>query len=263
MRRWTAVLGKVIGIIIAIGVLVTAPDWLVAVMAAIIVVAFLPLPGAAERKARVHRFHDAERAWNEAFRAAESALSVDVLLRKRRDLERLRSSYETCEPERQKELAALTQNARALQLQHYLERYLIRAHAIPDIGAQRKATLAAWGIHTAADVSPQRLATVHGFGPTLRSRLMAWRLGIEAQFVFDAARAVPQQEIDALEYRWRRRRADLEAQIRAGAAEARRANQAIRQRRVTIANELAAPARAWAQASADLEAANARWRSGK
>jgi DNA-binding helix-hairpin-helix protein with protein kinase domain len=253
VRRRVAAVTKVAGVLLLIGSGVVLTDLLLLMAIAAVILAVVPLPGGTERKQRSARLRDAESAWIGAYRAAEDALSVQPLLRKRKDLQQLKDTYESIDAEKRNELAKLTQNAREIQLQHYLEHHLIRAHKIPDIGAQRKATLAAWGIDTAADVSWQSVGAVQGFGPMLQARLMAWRHDIESRFVFDVKRAIPQPDVDAVEYRWRRRKTDLEQQLRAGAEEARRTNQYIRQRRLAIAKDLESPARAWAQASADVD----------
>jgi DNA-binding helix-hairpin-helix protein with protein kinase domain len=252
-RRRMTLAVKIVSVFVFGGIAVASPSWMLIFVAAAVAMAMCPLPGAAERKARLTRLHEAERAWNAAYKAAESAVSVEPLLRKRLELQRLKAAYQALDGEKQNELAKMTQNAREIQLTHYLERHLIRVHDIPDIGPKRKATLAAWGIDTAADITWQSVAAVQGFGPSLQARLLAWRGWIESRFVFDATRAVPQQDLDAINYRWRRRKADLEQQLRTGADEARRANAAIRQRRQAIAKELQRPAREWAQAAADVE----------
>jgi DNA-binding helix-hairpin-helix protein with protein kinase domain len=253
VRRWMAAVGKIVAALGLVGVGIAWPALTMMVVAGIVLIAVLPLPGAAERKRRMAAFQAAEREWLAAYRTAEGALSVDPLLRKRLELQRLKTTYENADKELQNELATLAQSAREIQLQHFLERHSIRTHDIPDIGPKRKATLAAWGIDTAADITWQSVAAVQGFGPALQSRLMAWRASLESRFVFDTKRAIPQQDLDAVEYRWRRRKTDLEQQLRVGAEEARRIHQGIRQRRQTIAKELGSPARRWAQTRADLE----------
>lgn len=255
-RRAAAVAAKTIGIATFCMALLEAPQMFVLMVGAIIVVTLLPTPGGAERRRRQAALREAERLWAEAYKAAERELSVDPLLRLRLEMQRLRKTYESVEAEKQAELAKMMANAREIQLQHHLEHNLIRNHSIPGIGPQRKATLAAWGIDSAADVSYQSLAVVQGFGPALQSRLMAWRALVEARFVFDPKRAIPQQDITAVEYRWARRKSDLEQQLRAGAENARRLNRSIRERRESIATGLTEPARQWAQARADVDVIN-------
>ncbi|MBV9497045.1 MAG: hypothetical protein JOZ54_22595, partial [Acidobacteria bacterium] len=148
----------------------------------------------------------------------------------------------------------LTQSARDIQLQHFLEQFLIRFADIPDIGPKRKATLAAYGIDSADDLSWAALSRVPKFGDALKSRLLAWRTLLERRFVFNPKEAVPQRDLDALDYRWRRAKDDLSQRLRVGSQEAARLNEAIRKSRASVAQQLEAPARRWAQACADLEA---------
>jgi DNA-binding helix-hairpin-helix protein with protein kinase domain len=251
-RRMT-VLAKIAGIAALSGAAWLWTPTIGIMLAAIVVIAVLPLPGGGERKRRRAALREAERAWHEAYRAAEAAVSVEPLLRKRAELQRLKEAYDALPAEKQKELTALTQNARAIQLHHFLEQQLIRKQTIPGLGPKRKATLAAWGIETAADVTAGALAAIHGFGPSLQATLLAWRRTVESQFVFDAKRAIPQQELDAFAYRWHRRTADLEQQLRTGRDVTRGINMAIRQRRQSTAAELEPFARAWAQRRADLD----------
>ncbi|MBV9069881.1 MAG: hypothetical protein JO231_14305 [Acidobacteria bacterium] len=221
---------------------------------AVIFIIALPLPGAAERRRRLKRVREFEEAWTQAYRRAEAEVSLEPLLVKHDELRRLRTAYEALPARRQAELQEMTLNAQAIQLQRYLQHQLIRSHSISDIGPKRKATLAMWGIATAADVTIQSLAPVQGFGPTLKTKLLAWRAVLERRFVFNAKEAIPKPDRDAFEYRWQRRKLDLEQQLSAGAEHARRINSLIRQRRVALAKALEAPALDWAQARADLEA---------
>ena len=211
------------------------------------------VPGAGERR-RAKRLREVEEAWAEAYRRAEMQVSLEPLLAQQAELQRVRAAYEALSVQRQAELLEMTRNARAIQLQRYLQQQLIRTHSISDIGPKRKATLAMWGIVTAADVTVQALAPVQGFGPALKTTLVGWRQALEQRFVFNINEAVPKPDRDAFEYRWQRRRLDLERQLRARAEQARRINASIRQRRAAVAKALEGPATDWAQARADLDA---------
>lgn len=255
-RRRMAI-GAKAAIALLLGVItVVNPLWVALTIIACVVVIALPLPGSEERKRRLARFHAAERAWLDAYKSAEREITVEPLLRKRAGLQAIRKSYEALNIEKQAELEKMKSQARDLQLYRYLDQHQIRKHSIPDIGVKRKATLAAWGIDTAADITFQSIATVQGFGPTLRARLFAWRALLESKFVFDSKHAIPQQDLDAFEYRWNRRKLELQQHLRSGAEEVRRINQAICRRRQTIADELLPVARNWSQARADLEVIN-------
>jgi DNA-binding helix-hairpin-helix protein with protein kinase domain len=253
-RRRTAIFAKVTAVPVLIGAATMFPGWIGLCVLLLLVVMLLPFPGAAERKRRQVRFREAERAWVDTYARCERDVSVAPLQARRAALAGLKNLYDALPAQKQSELGSMTANARSIQMQRYLEQEFIRNHSIPDVGPKRKATLAMWGIVTAADVSWQSLARVQGFGPTLQRRLIAWRATLESRFVFDLKRAIPQQDLDAFEYRWQRRKIDLEQQLHAGAAEARHINECIRQRRGLVAKELEMPARAWAQARAAVDA---------
>lgn len=244
---------------IAAGLLVSAfilTEWTALVLVLIVVVMVLPMPGRAERARRTRRLREAERGWGDAYARGERELSIEPLKRKRAELERLKHEYGAADAQKQNELAAMAVNARQIQLQRYLEQQFIRDHRIADIGPGRKGTLACWGIFTAADVNYRAVSAVQGFGPVLRGRLLNWRAQVEWRFVFDVQRAIPRQDLDALEYRWTRRKRELEGQLRTGAEETIRLNATIRRRRQTILADLYPVAREWAQAAADLGALN-------
>lgn len=253
-QRTNAVATKIVSVFVLIGAAFIFPNWFVAFVLAFFIIVAFPLPGAAERKRLLERFREVEKTWMAAYADAEREVSLDPLLAKHREFQQIKSAYEALGAQKQSELLKMTQNARAIQLQRYLEQQLIRSHAISDVGPKRKATLAMWGIATAADVTIQSLARVQGFGPTLKTRLLSWRMSLEATFSFDATHAIPKLDLEAFEYRWQRRRTDLEQQLCAGAEQARRVNASIRQRRAVVAKALEAPARDWAQARADLDA---------
>lgn len=231
-------------------------NWAPLIVPLMVVVMLCPMPGRAERRRRVRKLRDAQRAWRYAYARGEKELSIDPLKRKRTELDQVRHEYEMTDRQKQEELAALAANAKQSQLQRYLERQFIRDHRIADIGLGRKGTLANWGIVTAADVTFGTLRAVQGFGPVLRSKMMAWRAQVEARFVFDSRHAIPPSDLSALEYRWMRRKRELEVRLSAGAAEAHRLNATITRRRESILPELDPVAREWAQAAADVDAIN-------
>lgn len=77
-------------------------------------------------------------------------------------------------------LAAGRAGAEAEAWRMYLSRFAVADAAIPGVGTRRKATLAGYGVQTAADVTAQTLARVPGFGPQLTADLLAWRARLEA-----------------------------------------------------------------------------------
>jgi DNA-binding helix-hairpin-helix protein with protein kinase domain len=68
----------------------------------------------------------------------------------------------------------------------FLDRFLIRRASIPGIGAGKTATLASFGIETAADITASAVRAVPGFGEALTAKMLAWRQGHEGKFRYNA-----------------------------------------------------------------------------
>jgi DNA-binding helix-hairpin-helix protein with protein kinase domain len=68
----------------------------------------------------------------------------------------------------------------------FLDRFLIRRASIPGIGAGKTATLASFGIETAADITASTVRAVPGFGEALTAKMLAWRQGHEGKFRYSA-----------------------------------------------------------------------------
>lgn len=71
---------------------------------------------------------------------------------------------------------------RRQRLNEHLEQCLIAHASIPDIGPSRKATLASFGVETAADVDVAAITRIPGFGPRLTDRMLDWRRACESMF---------------------------------------------------------------------------------
>jgi hypothetical protein len=151
----------------------------------------------------------AQEAWtqqssNRSF--AEIKSQVDILIRSLSDLP----------DEERRELQLLERKKLESQLTQYLERFLIAKSKIRKIGAGRKATLASFGVETAADLNQQKLFEIQGFGPTLVTALMTWRQGILTKFVFNPNEPINQRELTALRIKIASRKGALEGKIRSG-----------------------------------------------
>ncbi|WP_025856746.1 topoisomerase DNA-binding C4 zinc finger domain-containing protein [Pseudomonas sp. CHM02] len=68
----------------------------------------------------------------------------------------------------------------------FLDRFLIRRASIPGIGAGKTATLASFGIESAADITASAVRAVPGFGEALTAKMLAWRQGHEGKFRYNA-----------------------------------------------------------------------------
>jgi DNA-binding helix-hairpin-helix protein with protein kinase domain len=167
-------------------------------------------------------------------------------------LEGTRSHYTRFDSDFQAELKTLHERRRDAQLRRHLERFAIDEAGIKGIGPGRAATLASFGIETAADVGAGSLDPVPGFGPALTKRLVGWRAGLTLHFVFDANEGIHPQDLADLKQRYAARRTELERALQEGAALLQRIRTETlqyRQNTTPLANQFRAEL---AQAEADL-----------
>ena len=170
---------------------------------------------------------DAE-AFREAFAKAEEALQreLDAFVGRngltevatvRRDLNATISSYRRIDGDLEQELMELKFTREARQRAAFLDLWSIRSANISGIGPARKATLASFGIETAADVTRSAVARVPGFGDVMTRTLLDWRRGHESRFRYDPARnAQDIADEGRLRTRFDSRKSGLEATIRNG-----------------------------------------------
>lgn len=71
------------------------------------------------------------------------------------------------------------------QRKAFLDRRLIAQADIPRVGAARAATLASFGVESAADVTRAAIIGVPGFGDELAGAIVAWRDRVARSFVLD------------------------------------------------------------------------------
>lgn len=195
----------------------------------------------------IQTWADLNRQWNE--RAGNEAF-----LRKRAELNQLKAKWEGMPGERLQRLDQLKRNHRQLQLEAYLDRFEIAAAKIESVGAGRKQTLESYGIETALDVTQQALFSVPGFGPKTNQKLLRWRAGIEARFIFNASLPVDPREIQKVEASVLKDRTDLEGKLRQGLQELRQIAAQVLSVRQHMRDQLARAHDAKLQADADLKA---------
>jgi DNA-binding helix-hairpin-helix protein with protein kinase domain len=171
---------------------------------------------------------------------------------KRRDLERARDEYLALPTRRQQSLQQIQTDPRYRQLQRFLDRYPVSAARIAGVGPGREATLRSYGIETAADVTPEALAAVPGFGPALTSQLIAWHQQLSRSFVYDPTRGVDPRDVADLENDLRARKHRLEQSLQNGAAELRQLAQEALTRRQSLRTEIERALTEVVRAEADL-----------
>jgi DNA-binding helix-hairpin-helix protein with protein kinase domain len=175
-----------------------------------------PLRAEAERRRQAHRgaewaFTEAEKEWQAA--ADRIVRSFDD---KKASLEGARSSHQALDGEYQRQRLHLQNRAKELQLQDFLDKQLIEDAKIEQIAEGLKTILRSFGIETALDIEENAILNIKGFGPARTEKLLAWRRLKEQAFAFDPVRGVPLHELQGLEQKYRPRRNQLEADLRAG-----------------------------------------------
>lgn len=101
----------------------------------------------------------------------------------------------------------LRSELRGKQLRRYLEKHRIADATIPGIGPGRKSLFLACGIEDASDVSPW--ISINGFGPKLKSNLLAWRNLVEQGFVFNPNETPHPADIRAVDQQIEQKKAAL------------------------------------------------------
>src|SRR5262249_36017855 len=119
--------------------------------------------------------------------------------------------------EQRRSLAELEVKKRELQLARFLDRFRIADAKIRKIGSGRKATLASYGIETAADVDRVRIQSIQGFVGALADNFIPWRDGLARPFVFNPAEPLNPRDVAALKARIVQKRQDVEKKLRVSA----------------------------------------------
>jgi len=172
-----------------------------------------------ERGTRADRLRNAE-AKIEAIRKNWEIIVTSVrddYNRKYARLREARSEYEQLQDKFNSDYQQLLANRHAIQLKDFLSQVLISAASIPGVGKTRKALLAFHGIETAQDISESLLADIPGIGRVIIRELVVWRDRIAGGFVFDARKAIPQQELRSLHMRYHVPRRRLQQELSNGA----------------------------------------------
>jgi DNA-binding helix-hairpin-helix protein with protein kinase domain len=255
-RVWAARLtglGALLGIVLALfGV--AGAGW-AAVVLGVLWLGFTP-SGAQKKEieARRNALKDAERQRQQAEERWHTLTrtTLNQFHGKSDEMVNLRAEYAGLAEERRQGLSQLHANRQSVQLRRYLERFHLDRADIRGIGAGRKATLASYGIETAADITPGAIMAIPGFGPSLSSSLVAWRRSRERGFRFNPSEGVSPAEIAALDRGLDSKRRSLVQQLSTGAHDLRRIVGQAEPQRQGLQQELQRAAQAVANAKANL-----------
>ncbi len=198
----------------------------------------------------------ARREWVELRATWQQQASEQPFLTALHTLETLRDRYRRLPDELQRDLQKLDADQRQVQLQTFLEGYFIDTAQIPGIGVTDRMALESYGIETAADVTPEALKVVPGFGQRLgRQRaaaLLGWRQALEQQFRYDPRQGVSPTAIANLRQQYVQQQLAIERELLAGPDELTKLRVEILKQRAQINIALIRQAVREAQAQADL-----------
>jgi DNA-binding helix-hairpin-helix protein with protein kinase domain len=194
-------------------------------------------------------------SWHATISAADAQQRAYLKeLRAARDqIEKLRARHDA-------DLRKLSRDVWQRQLNAYLQTQFISDARIYGLGPGRAATLASYGVETAADVEYNRVLGIPGMGPSATNDLCAWRSGLERQFHGNRSQGVPPAERQALLLKYVQVRQQLERKLRGGPARLAEINATLEARLMELARQVEAAYVAMAQAYADVEAMSRRER---
>lgn len=191
-------------------------------------------------------------------REAETAflqrIGLTELYGVRDDLEAWIVQYRQLDANLNHDLAHLRSTRETRQRDAYLDRFPIRAAKISGIGPAKTATLASFGIETAADVTTGAVMAVPGFGEATTAKMIAWRRTHETRFRYDPAPSASDvQAENAVRSASAVKRADLQSKINSGLAALQSGPQRVVMRAKTIDQPLMAALGERARAAHNLQ----------
>jgi DNA-binding helix-hairpin-helix protein with protein kinase domain len=223
-RRWAYAAGAaafVAGVVTTIVVGVPILSTFVLLTALGLAALFRP-DARAEMAKRNRRYKEAKHAyasvakeWSRAARNTRFIEAREHLVHVKRQLQEQKARYKS-------ELTGLGKRRARKELEAFLERHVIAAHHIADIGKKTQALLLSFGIETAADVTDAKLARVPTLSNERKQHLIAWRKSIERRFRFNPKGGVDQRILRELVSRHMRERRTNQAKLSSGALELRR-----------------------------------------
>lgn len=250
--RDAVVFKKIIAVGLVLGCLAIAPSLFIF---ALIIGAFLFFSKAddsAERRVRQDALNTARRNMVTALERWNLEVGDGRFQEKLKELLSLRTEYESLANQLAHEKQKLQQNLRDSQLHKFLDKFFLENHNVPGIGPTRKATLASFGVETAADVNWNRVTNINGFGQKLTHELVNWRRGLEERFVFDPAKGIDPADIAAVNQRFGQKRKQIEGSLLAGPEQLNQIRAQILQQRSQMLPMVRTTTQQVAQAEADL-----------
>jgi DNA-binding helix-hairpin-helix protein with protein kinase domain len=131
------------------------------------------------------KFFLTESEWDQALQGWERRCGLDRIEALKTSLVEARAYLQELGREEADRIAQYQAQRRERQLKDFLDSFHIRRVKIHGIGPAKEATLASYGIETAADVDQARVLAVPGFGPVNSRPLLEWRKEVERKFNYN------------------------------------------------------------------------------
>jgi hypothetical protein len=172
----------------------------------------------------------------------------------RGDLEKWIASHRQLNTDLNRDLANLRSTRESRQRDAFLDRFPIRTAKISGIGPAKTATLASFGIETAADVNETAVRAVPGFGEAMTAKMVAWRRTHEARFRYNPAPSSADAQAEhAVRAASAAKRTDLQTKINSGLAALQSGPQRVAVRAQTVDQPLMAALGERARAAHNLQ----------
>ncbi|MEQ1637386.1 MAG: hypothetical protein ABL903_11895 [Methylococcales bacterium] len=207
-----------------------------------------------ERQARQIALTIVQQKYNTIYNQWQNEAGDSKFLSLQKELANLHSEYENLGKLYNQEYQKLQNNIRVQQRFRFLNRFFISDHNIPKIGPARKATLASYGIETAADISKQKIIVIKGFGQGYVAELLQWQAVLMKGFVFDSKKGIDPEDISDLNRRFAIKRQQLEAGLLVGIERLSQVRNEALQQRLQMQSIVLTAAKQVLQAKADLMA---------
>jgi DNA-binding helix-hairpin-helix protein with protein kinase domain len=222
-----------LGIMIGIAILFTVPKlWFVAFGAAIW--GFVTIQGKLDPSSAFQQcFLTLEHEWNTALDRWEARCGIEKIENLKASLACAKRAYEALPAEQAELLNRYQSNRESFFRDQFLNTFRIRDSKIRGIGPSKRATLASYGIETAADLTQDRVVAVPGFGSVNSAPLLDWRRQCARKFVYNPQpSSTDQQEVRKIKLGISQRTDSLRQAL---TSEARELAQAVRSCRHMLA----------------------------
>lgn len=131
-------------------------------------------------------YEEATKRWNQELDNWNQRTGAKSFRNLKQELSDAKNTYLQLIDEEKRLIQNYRNERKNKQLLAFLDTFDIASANINGIGPAREATLASYGIDTAADVSRGKLLNLPGFGEATAKPLLSWRENLEKRFVYQA-----------------------------------------------------------------------------